>query len=402
MPQLGRKAARRLDPEHPRVRLQDVNQAENLDEQLDVLRELWDEEGDVGALAHAHASLAYIMREEFEEAERHVEAARRIRPDTIQARIVGVNLVVHRNRMALFAGRRVNGGALADAKEESLALRDELMTMRRWNESVRLLMLAADATGLQWQFEEAGKMLVSATDEELESKAGRIVLADAALRAQQHAVALELLRGVRDDDSVGAMRATAEFAVGDEHARRNALRTLDSVLSAEEDDVAYRAAIFRVTRAHEMRDMGWPDAAERVLIERGEQTAVLLSKAIWLYDEGDVAGARALLEPHAGEVRIAEFLLQLATWEKDQEEAARVAANLLALGPDNITRLRCARTLWEVGDLVRAKAEAAVVADDQSATPAERGEAYYLLGGIAADIEHDYQEALGFFEKWER
>lgn len=395
------EAARDLDPEHPRVRLQDVNQAGNLDEQLDVLRELWDDDGDVGALAHAHASLAYVMRGEFEEAERHVDAARRIRPDTIQARIVAVNLVVHRSRMALFAGRRVEGRALIDAKEESLALRDELMTMRRWTESVRLLMLAADATGLQWQFEEAGNLLLTATDEELESKAGRIVLADAALRAQQHAVALELLNGVRDDDSVRAMRATAEFAVGDEHARRNALRTLDGLLSADEDHVVYRAAIFRVTHAHEMRDMGWPDAAERVLVEQGEQTAVLLSKAIWLYEEGDVAGARELLEPHAGDVRVVEFLLQLAIWDKDEEEAARVAANLLALGPDNITRLRCARALWEVGDLVRAKAEATVVADDQTATPGERGEGLHLLGGIAADVEHDYQEALDFFEKWE-
>ena len=394
------EAARRLDPEHPRVRLQDVNQAENLEAQLDVLRELWETEGDVGALAHAYASLAYIMRGEFEEAERHVEAARRIRPDTLQARIVAVNLVVHRTRMALFAGRRVDGRALVDAKEESLALRDELMTMRRWNESVRMLMLAADATGLQWQFEEAGKLLLTATEEELESKAGRIVLADAALRAQQHAVALDLLRGVRDDESVRAMRATAEFVVGDEHARRNAFRTLDDLLSAEEDHVVYRAAVFRVTHAHEMRDMGWPNAAEEVLVAVGEQTAVLLSKAIWRYEEGDVAGARGLLEPHAGDVRIAEFLLQLAVWEKDQDEAARVAANLLALGPDNVTRLRCARALWDAGDLVRAKAEAAVVADDQTATPGERGEGYHLLGGIAADVEHNYQQALGFFEKW--
>ena len=394
------EAARSLDPNHPRVRLQDVNQADNLDEQLDVLRELWDIEGDVGALAHAHAALAYMIRDEFEEAERHVEAARRIRPDTIQARIVAANLVVHRGRAALFAGRRVDGRALADAKEECLALRDELMTMKRWNESVRLLVLAADATGLQWQFEEAGKLLLTASHEELESTAGRVVLADAALRAQQHAVALALLRGVREDDVVRTMRATAEFAVGDESARRNAFRTLDGLLSAEEDHVVYRAAIFRVTRAHEMRDMGWPEAAEQVLVERGEQMAVLLSKAIWLYDERDAAGARALLEPHAGEVRIVEFLLQLATWERDPEEAARVAAHLLALGPDNVTRLRCARALWEVGDLVRAKAEASVVAGDQTATRTERGEAYYLLGGIAADVEHDYQDALDLFERW--
>ena len=48
--------------------------------------------------------------------------------------------------------------------------------MRRWNESVRLLKLAADATGLQWQFDEAGELLLSATPDELESKAGRLVL----------------------------------------------------------------------------------------------------------------------------------------------------------------------------------------------------------------------------------
>lgn len=391
--------ARALDHEHPRVRLQEVSHGEDLDEQLEQLRQLWDEGGDVGALAHAHAAIAYLMRGDFEAAERHITAARRARPDLVQARIASANLVIHRNRLALIRGERVDARALAAAKEECLTVRDELIAMRRWVESTRLLMLAADATALRWELDAAGQLLLEAREEEKDSEDGRSILAAAALRAQQHAVTLELLDGVPDDDGVHVMRASARLMVGNEAEQERSLSQLDAAIHTGGDN-ALRAAMVRATRAYLFPDAGWPADAERILVERGEDEAVLVSKAMWLYRSGNLPEAQRLLEPETKNVRVAEVLLQLAIWEEDKEEAARIATALLALGPDNSTRVRCAKALYEVGDASRAQAEASVVAGDATANAEERGEAYNLLAGIAADHERNFSRALGLFEDW--
>lgn len=397
-------AARAIDATHPRVRLQDASQAEDGDGQLRALEELWGEDGDVGAIAHAQAAIAYLSRGEFDEAESHLQAARRVRVDLLQARIVAANLVVHRNRVALAKGVQVDGRALADVRVECLALRDELKAMHRWGESVRLLMLAADATALQWELEEAGRLLLTATDEEKKVEAGRIVLADAALRAHQSAVALELL-GPLPEGEVRAMRATAELDIGDPDVKQRALKTLDELVApgVEVEEVElYRAAMVRATRASQFPDAGWPEDAERVLDEQGHAEVALVSKAMWLHASGKPAEARALLQPHAQSLHVAELLLQLAVMDQDMQEAQRRVTDVLALGPDNLTRLRCAAVLWDARDVSRAKAEAAAVAGDVTATPGERGQAYNLLAGIAADAERDYEQALSFFEDWKR
>jgi tetratricopeptide (TPR) repeat protein len=391
-------SARELNPNHPRVLLQDVDVEADIDTVLGQLKPLFDETGDVAAIAHAQAALSLLMRGELGDAETHLAAGRAFNHELMPLRIVAQNLIVQRGRLALSAGEHVDARALAAAKDECLGLREELIAMRRWGESVRVLMLAADATALQWELQEAGRLLLSATDEERDAKGGRIVLADAALRAQQSAAALELLEGVPRRD-VEVLRATAEFHLGDEAAKRRAMEALDRVISSNSDD-ALRAAMVRATRSAELPNAGWSDDAERVLTEGGMAEAALASKTMWLHARSDGAGARQLLQPHRQNVRIVELLMGLAVLDNDKEEAARVAVDLLALGPDNLARLRCARALYDVGDVTRAKAEAVVVADDPTAAPYEQGGALYLLAGIAADDERDFTAAMTFFERW--
>ena len=392
------KEARALNPKHPRVLLQDVGLEDNVDQQLRLLEALWEQPGDIGALAHAHGALAYLMTGNLDEAERHVREARRIRPDLLQGRIVAQNVLIHRYRVALELGRRVDARALAEAKGECLSLRDELMGMHRWGESVRLLMLAADATALQWEMEEAGKLLLSATEEELNDKHGRVVLADAALRAQQYPTALKLMEGV-PPENIAAMRATAVLHVGTEDEKREAMGQLDSIIEKGGDDVL-RAALVRATRAGQFPELGWPEAAEEVLLTHNQTNAALASKAMWLRATGDGEAARAVLLPPTNDVRLMEVQMGLASLEGESDEAARIAVDLLALGPDNLTRVNCAEALYQVGDLSRARAEATVVADDPTASSFEKGLALYLLAGIAADKEHDYSRALSYFERW--
>lgn len=391
--------ARELDEQHPRVLLQEVAQAESPEEALAILRELGaSEDEDVAAIAHAHAALIYLQQEKFAEADEHLQAAKLLRPELLQTRIVGANAVIHRNRIAMATGSHIDAQAVARGAEECLEMRDKLLRMRRFGESVRLLMLAADASALQWDFDGAERLLLSAQSEELRAEGGRVVLADAAIRAQRYEAALKLLTGAKED--VRAMRATAELAVGNDEQKKEALRTLDKLVHENGPD-ADRAAIVRATRAHEFPDEGWPDEAERLLIDDGDDEVALVSKAMWLHASGDPAAARKALEPAARDkVRVADTLLQLAMVGEEQEQAAEVARHLLTLGPDPMTRVRCASVLYDLGDVERAKSEAAVVASDRSASAAERGSAYNLLVGIAGDIEHDYEQALDLCGSW--
>jgi tetratricopeptide (TPR) repeat protein len=397
----GRKLldrARAVDPQHPRVRLQDAGKEADPDKQLAELAELWNDPGDVGAIAHAQAAMTLLMQGKLDAAESHLEATRKVRPDMIQVRIVDANIRVHRGRLAMESGAHVNGPELESAKTECLRLRDELLAMRRFGESVRLLMLAGEATALQWELDEAGSLLLSATDEELKADLGRVILADAAQRAQQFGTVLRLLQGVPDSE-VAVIRATALLGVGTDAQKHQALETLDEVIASRGED-ALRAALVRATRAPDFFEAGWPKAAERVLVEEGLVEAASVSKAMWLHACGRKDEAVELLRQLDPNVRVVEVLMGMAILDGDAEEAGQVAADLLALGPDNRARLSCAEALFAIGEFGRAKAEATTVTNDVAATPYDLGRAYHLLGGIAADKQRDFQQALADFEKW--
>ena len=76
---------------------------------------------------------------DLELAETHLEQASQLDTESIAVTLMRINLRIQRARIALHEDRDFPLGETVDAKEDALALREELMSMGRWEESARVL-----------------------------------------------------------------------------------------------------------------------------------------------------------------------------------------------------------------------------------------------------------------------
>jgi hypothetical protein len=395
-------AARKTDADHPRVLLQSVIDIDDPGEELSVLARLFDEEGDIGTLARCHAVIACLLAGDFVAAKTHLDVAESRGSDLLQVRLARINYVVHNGRTSFANGERADGRAVQTAKEDALALRAELLAQRRFEESCRLVMLAADATVVQGDLEDAAALLRGALNEEKASEGGHLVLADAALRAQDHAGALALLAPLPSSPSVDAMRAQAQINIGDDATRRAAWNRMQELLADAdaEDHVADRCAHVLIFAANDLPDLPFPDAAADRIAAQGDTRGPIIARALWLHRGGHADEARELLHAQEPASWAFEAALQLALWEDDVDEIARLATRVLRDTDEPHLRLVCARQLAAAGDTDRSREVAAAIALDTAVAPRDRGDAFALLGHLIVERAGDHEEGLLWLRRW--
>lgn len=172
--------ARDAAPDHPRVALEDVAQDIPGPEQLPALLALQPEHADDRALVSGRLTMAYLLVPDLQAARERLSEVQEHAPGSAMTNALTVNVKVQEGRLALIAGRPLDGQGLRQAHVDALALRDRLIRERRWEESARLLMLASDALCLLDERDEASNLLGQAQPLEVEAPTGAVVLADAA------------------------------------------------------------------------------------------------------------------------------------------------------------------------------------------------------------------------------
>ena len=103
-----------------------------------------------------------------------------------------ISVRVQRDRIALTSDQPFSLAEALETQADALALREEMVAMGRWSESGRLLMLAADVSGMLRDLEGAEKVLRRALPEEVAAGYGPLVFGEAALRGGAPRLALEL------------------------------------------------------------------------------------------------------------------------------------------------------------------------------------------------------------------
>ena len=160
------------------------------------------------AQLHLQRARAAMLTDNLPAAEEHFAAAKSADPEGLATQMFGVNVVIQRARVGVRDDRDFPAGDVAEARTEAMQIRERLVDMGRYDESVRMLMLAADAWGVLRDPARARPLLESALDDELATEDGPHVLGDAALRAGQSDLALRFVGG-RDDVASRRIAATA-------------------------------------------------------------------------------------------------------------------------------------------------------------------------------------------------
>jgi tetratricopeptide (TPR) repeat protein len=373
--------ARAKDPDHPKVRLQDVGKMQEPAEQLEALAGLESENEDEQALIELNRALAHVQMDAFDEAERALRRAEQYGAARLtQLPVVRANLAVQRNRINAGRGHPIDGRALEAAQRECLAARETLIGEHRFAESVRALMLAVDAVAMRTDFAGAETLLQLATEDEIAAEDGSGVLGDAALRCMVPRLALRFTERADDSPERRRIRAAASLRLRQNiEANRAELRAL----ALGHSDEAGMAA-FAYSRDAAFHRGTWDAEVGAVLSAVSPIEAVTL-EAWYLarsmrYDE-----ARTLLARHEPAHWALQLLFTLADLA-DHPDALELVPRVLASNPDRHQRLRCAAVLLRDGQSARAEDAARQVAQDESAPIAERSDGYdQLVQVLAAD-----------------
>jgi hypothetical protein len=264
--------ARNRYADHARLRLEEVRDLP-AQEVLDALATVEPSEPVEVALVAGQRALAALMLPDLELAQRFVDSAMEAAPTSVVARSVAINLAVQRARLKVVDGRSQEASVLRQAHRDALSLRDDLLRQRRWEESGRVLMLAADALTVQGEYQDAREVLMQAAPDELAARGIADVLGNAALRALGPREALRLTKDASPADGIRRIRATATLEAGAPPAERTKARDeLDDLVMGGGEE-APEAAFARLFDA--MERGGWSDAAEACLKATGHERPAL-------------------------------------------------------------------------------------------------------------------------------
>lgn len=398
--------ASEMDPNHPRVLLERLEDEDSPPrdqlEDLERLRAVA-EHNDDRLLIAARMALARLVLPD-------VDGARGLLPEIDErgagsaiARAVRLNVTIQQARLDTLSTSPLDAPALKDARRGAAELRDRLVAERRWEESARVLMLAADALSLLGERKEAADLLRGARPEELASPTGAVVLADAAAsRALDFRLALEFLRGAADGPGVRRIRAEALEAVGTPQERQQALVELDAI-AAEGGPEAPEAAFVRLAATLGDRHVPWSQPAADFLAANGHERAAITAHAFYLARwEAGFERADALLVPHEHQPWAKVVRLRLAMSRGAHTPIREAADDVLSIGPGQGPRVEAARGYAMVGDYARAKEVLMGVARDPSAPATVQGEAYGLLMRVVGPELDDWRTAATLYDEWEK
>jgi hypothetical protein len=390
--------AREIDPSCPRLRLAELDDSLSPDEQIAYLEELSTDDAPLASLIASQRALAYLLLLDVESAEGAAAEAVALEADSVASRVVSINVGIQKGRLALIGDRPFLRSDVEGAMERALALREELLPMRRWEESARLLMLAADAPLLLRDPGRARALLELATEEELTfAPLGAEVLADAAIRANAPDLGLRFAEAApARTDAIQRIRATA-LLDSNGPDRDEALSTLEGLAEGDGPE-AEMAAAARLIACLSPTDAPWHDPSGRRL-EGGPHDGFVKRMRVQVALKSDPAEAWRLAEDLPDEAWGAQIRLEVAGYRQDKGRLVGVADDFAWFGPDAHGELQIARALADGGEKARGAQTAFRVTRDLNAPARVRSDAHELRLKILADLG-DWETARTGWTEW--
>ena len=374
--------ARAADADSPRLRLEELDDYAPVAERLALLDELHTDDPQLGALIEAHKAIALMQAPDLDAAAEHLVRARELAPESMPVRAIDINLRIHRARVALSDDKPYSLTEAEQARDDALALRDELVAMGRWDESSRMLMLAADVSAVQREPDAARQILELARPEEAATPDGAEVLAEAALRAAAPELALRFV-GAGEDDAARRLRATATLDIpGTDHA--SALAELEEIaLSGGRE--ADMSAFARLVACLPPVGASWNEDVAAVLTAERHQRFVSSLRVMAMAGSGDVIKAQELAADLPAEAWAAETRLRVAQRRGKLSDIRATAQEFMSHAPDAAGRVMAARGFLRAGDTERGEDILTVVAYDPNSPPRDRVMAFHHLLRSLAD-----------------
>jgi tetratricopeptide (TPR) repeat protein len=391
--------ARAIDPDHPKIRLQEARDLEKAEDQLKKLEGVSSDDEGEQVLLELNRALAYLQLPDLDAAEAALARAEASpkSEDLLQLDMVRANAVIQRHRLAAGRQRPTDAQAMAKAEADCLKVREALIGEHRYGESVRALMLAVDTAAVRFDFTRAEALLGMATENEITAEYGSGVLGDAALRCGVPRLAFRFLEHADETDETRRIRAVAKLAL-----RQDVDQVRDELsdLALGDGPEAELAALAHCKDAAFHRGP-WDDEVAAVLRNRAPIDTMLL-EARHLARSARYDRAKDLLEQHDDDPQAMQLLFELANKAEDPQ-TIELVPRVLAVNPDRHHRLLVADFLLthKDGDVESAEAQARLVAEDPAGSAAERSDAYGLLMRILARAER-WKDAQRELNEWIR
>jgi hypothetical protein len=393
--------ARAIDPDDPRVRLGAFEDSGPAAERLARLEGLRSDDPEVRSLIFAHRVIAALQLPDLDLAREYLVQLKTDAPGSVLAGAADVNLVVQSARLDVIANRPIDISALRRTRDDALNLRDRLLKRRRFEESARLLMMAADSSAMMGERERAADLLRGADPAELMSASGPEVLAGAAAgRALDYRLGLQLIAQAPESSGKRLIEAECLEEVGSADQRRWALATLEGIVE-EDNDNSPEAAFVRLAATLGGRETPWSEKSAAYLREHSHVKAAVITEAMYQARwHSDYEKAEALLAPHLDEVWGQATRLRLAIRRGRRGPMKEAADAVMSLGPSQQLRLDAGRAYLKSGHLDRAREVLLGVARDPGGPPAIRSEAYRFLLMVVGTEQEDWRSAAELHREW--
>ncbi len=294
------------------------------------------------------------------------------------------------------AGRAPDYREIENAAEIFRALREELVSAERWDESAALLGRTVDALVFAGQDREAEELLASARPEEL-AGSGADQLAAAALDALDFDRVVTIL-SERDqlDDQARIALAAALMSRDPERFVDEGVNLLERVFDDEDSRFRGQAAWIL---AGSLPLVGDSQAGHKGLAYLEDtdpvQAAIVRSKLA----DADPDEADAVLIPYQYDLRALRHRVALAAEAGNRERALELFDLFLAREPDPEVRLWRATFLEELPDAEAAVDAFAEIARDATVPERFRRIAYGRAARLA-DAMHLFDRVASFVDEW--
>lgn len=374
--------AEEFDPLCVRARLERLDDSLPPEEQLEYLAGLKTDDPSLASLIAARRALAYLQATDLPGAEAEIERAQELEPDSMAVQIARVNLDLQAARVALAGDRPFVIARVLATFEKALELRERLVSMGRWEESGRLLMMAADARSLLRDLDGAREVLERALPEEILAPGGAAVLGDAALRSSAPQLALRFVERAEPDDGLRRIAATARADLGG-GGRAEALAELER-LALGGGEEAESAAVARLVLCLPPVSAAWNEEMAEI-VARGTFGRYAKSLRAMELASRDPAAAQTAAADLPEEAWAAEVRLRVAGIVDDQEQMVTAAREFLGYSPDGMGRLLAAQALARAEEFERAGEIAHAVARDPNCPAIVRSDAFHIAMKTLAD-----------------
>lgn len=371
------EAVDRTAPRLRLVRLDEIELDRRASDQLQALEDLHTEDPALASLISVQRARAAMLLPDLELAETHLQRASELDAESIAVTSMRINLCVQRARIALHEDRDFSLAETIKAKEDALALRQDLMSMGRWEESARVLMLAGDVPALLRDFPGAREIVMQATPEELAASDGAIVLGEAALRVAATDLALTLTADAERNDAIRRIRAAATIDLlnAPDPTSLQELRTIALGGGRESEN----AAIARLVACLPPVVAPWDEDVAQVVKGIGAERFVPSLRIYNLAAIGRPDEAQALAAELPNTMWAAELQLRVIGPSGAPTALIAAAEKFLRFGPDASGRLLAATALGNADQGERAGELLVTIAHEANASPIIRSDAFAAL-----------------------